>query len=114
MLDTFPRDGRWGSVGFGCHSCEHLVGPQEWPDAERIIRCSWHGVSLAVVLAPSGYMEGEWFCSEFSDRGASVPNAVKHFYALRSQLSGDILYEFRSAPEPLGEVSLEGLPFAAV
>ena len=112
MNDTFPHLGRWDTVGLDCSVCVHFSGPATWPDSARTSHCRHHGVSLEVELAENGYKEGEWFCSEYLDNGATVAAAAKHLAHVRPNLSPLILYCFVKLGGPLKEVSIRSLPMA--
>lgn len=107
--DTFPYTARWDSVGLSCGVCLHFRGPEHWPDVARTSRCALHELPLIVQLAPSGYMEGEWFCRDFEDNGRAHPPAVQHFRAIRESLQGGVLYQFYCPGGNLGERSFEEL-----
>ncbi len=109
VKDSFPREGRWESVGLGCYNCQFFKGPQTWPDKNREIYCNFHKVSLAIELRQSNYMEGEWFCKHFKDNGKSVKNAVKHFEEIKISFEEDILYRFEKPGEDLKEIKINEL-----
>ena len=113
IRDTFPHTARWDSVGLDCSYCAHFAGPSSWPDVERISRCTFHSVSLAVELRPDGYKQGEWFCRDFSATapretpgflsrlfgraGAHAhasPEAVRHLNEIKTELQPQVLYGF--------------------
>lgn|SRR5512135_962681 len=107
--DSFPRTARWDSVGISCSMCSHFGAPKSWPDTARTSFCQLHRRSLAIELAVSGYMEGEWFCSDFSPTERANSDAVAHFATVSAQLPSGHLLRFTRPGEPLS-----GIPFSAL
>lgn len=125
MRDTFPRFRRFGPVTLDCAECSHFAGPPDWPDRERVSRCSLHGISLAAELGPKGFKSGEWFCRDFDDAGHTIqqgpmarlfnappPTAVsaaalKKLDEIRPELQTNVLYGLTEEGRELKEI-----PFA--
>lgn len=105
IIDSFPRDGRWDSVGVHCGGCRHSRGPAAWPDSEERVACGLHGVSLALELNAAGCLEGEWFCRDFAAIGPIPPAASAEFERLVSRLEPRVLYRFTTKGEPLVSIS---------
>ena len=94
IRDTFPYEARWDSVGLCCAFCRHQANSDEWPNTKRDYRCALHDIPLAAELAPSGFIDGEWFCHDFEDNGRAHPTALAHFRAVRSKLPERVLFGF--------------------
>jgi len=109
--DTFPHAARWDSVGLDCAYCEHFVGPECWPDDERVSRCGLHDLPLEIQLAASGYKDGEWFCRDFTAApgGRAAKVAVGHLQRVRDNLQPQVLYRFMAGGGNLGEYAFEKL-----
>jgi len=110
VKDTFRYAARFDSVGLFCGDCIHAVLPQSWPDVDRTFSCGLHGVLLAAELAPTGYMEGEWFCRDFVNNGMAFPPAVEHFEAIKADVPAGVLFGFYGSDGNLKEVPLGDLP----
>lgn len=94
IKDTFNRDGRWNSVGLGCHTCQFFDSPEKWPDYEKTIYCKLHKLSLSIEIGKNFYMEGEWICKKFTDNGKSLESAVRHFETVKDLFEENTLYSF--------------------
>jgi len=110
--DSFPRAGRWDSVGLDCGVCKHQANAK-WPNRQRNYRCGLHDMSLTIELGKNGYMDGEWFCRDFEDDGRAERQAVEHFLAIRNRLQPRVLYQF--ADDPYGKHKrLDEHPFEVI
>jgi len=107
IKDTFPYSARWDSVGLDCSDCQYFRGPEKWPDTNRVSRCEFHHVSLALELQENGYKLWEWFCRDFA--GEAFPAALAHFHLIREQLEPKVLYRFYGTDGFLVEHKMEDL-----
>jgi hypothetical protein len=110
IKDTFEYVARFDSVGLDCSFCKHFEGPVEWPDKDRVVRCSLHNLSLTMQLGKTGYKDGEWFCKDYDDHGKAFPKAVSHFKSIQSMLQSGVLYGLYSDTGYLKEVKFEDFP----
>ena len=94
VRDPFSYAARWDSVGLTCSSCSHFEPPPSWPDNEFIARCQKHGIRLVILYDPcgSGYLGGEYFCSEYEDGGGTFAKALEDLEEIRSDLADRTLY----------------------
>lgn len=109
VKDTFPYEDRWDSVGFDCSDCQHFRGPEKWPDTNRVSRCEFHHVSLALELQENGSKLWEWFCRDFADAGTASRAPLKHFHLIHEQLEPRVLYRFYGTDGFLLEYKMEDL-----
>ena len=91
IKDPFSYSARWDTIGLDCSNCVYFIGPESWPDENRISRCSLHKLSLAFELRADGYKQGEWFCKNFEDNGA-VKKAIIELDNIRDSLESQVLY----------------------
>ena len=91
MKDPFSYSARSDSVGLDCAFCKHQK-EVEWPNKNRDYSCMYHGASLSVTVAKSGYKEGEWFCTAFENNGKANEKAIKELNSIINELSPNILY----------------------
>ena len=115
VRDTFTYSDRWDSLGLTCFYCSHFRGPESWPDTACISSCAFHHRRLApVILAPTGYGDGEWFCAAFTpgDHHRLHDPSYQHFLSIRPQLEAGILYGAYGSDGFLQERELSQLPLA--
>lgn len=110
--DSFSHEARWDSVGLSCACCCHFRGPEKWPDLERAVECSRHGVTLEATLNDSGFLSGEWFCKDFElgDAEKASASAVRHLVNIRESLRPGVLYGFGGEDGLLKELRLSASP----
>ena len=106
MNDPFSYSGRWGSLGLDCSNCAHFLGPDSWPDEQAVSSCKRHNKSLKLQLTDSGYKEGEWFCSSFSNDGTANAVAANEFEAVRPLLASGVLYRALGPSTDFFEIQL--------
>ncbi len=92
VKDPFSYSARWDSVGLTCSSCNYFLGPEKWPDLNKISKCQLHKISLSIELRNEGYISSEWFCKQFDNKNA-FPKAVKEFEGIVDILQDGILYQ---------------------
>ena len=108
MRDPFSYSARWDSIGLGCAFCKHQSKTQ-WPNESRDYSCELHSISLAVQLAKNGFIEGEWFCSSFTNDGNADSRALIEFESIQPKMELNVLYGAYGEDKKLKEIPFDEL-----